>query len=148
MYELEDNSKEQKKQHLRKFQKKRQVIYTVNAVLATALSFIYVYYTAMLSKDVFIDCHPHCIEYSADLRKTSTMQWIISAIFTLMIIFMSVSLMIKLRIRFYDFYVEYGCFLWVVFTIQALSMIVQTTIEVLLIYDDAIISFEKELHQS
>ena len=93
-------------------------------MLATALTTIYLYYTIRLIKDEFIDDDPTFIEFFTDIRKTSTMQWIINAIFTVMIILMSVSLMCKLRIRFEDFYAEYGCFLWVVFTLQALSMII------------------------
>ena len=51
MYELVDNSKEQKKEHLRKFKKKSLVIYTVVAVLSTALSFTYLYFAVILSID-------------------------------------------------------------------------------------------------
>ena len=50
-YGLEDNSKEQKKNHLKQLRKKSLVIDCVLAVLATALSFIYLYYAVMLSRD-------------------------------------------------------------------------------------------------
>ena len=73
------------------------------------------------------------------------MQWIISTIFTVMIILMSLSLMIKLRVRFIDFYKEYGCFLWVVFAIQAISMIIKSTTEALLEENDAAFDFKIEL---
>ena len=62
-------------------------------------------------------------EYLSDGKQTHMMHWIIGMIFTVMIIFISVSIMCKLRIRFDDFYADYGCFLWVIFTIQALSML-------------------------
>ena len=73
------------------------------------------------------------------------MQWIISTIFTVMIILMSLSLMIKLRVRFYDFYREYGCFLWAVFALQAISMIIKSTIEALLEENDAVHDFKHDL---
>ena len=92
------------------------------AVLATVLTPMYLYYAIRLSKDAYDTVSFD--QYDADRRKTRTIQWIISAIFTVMVILMSVSLMCKLRIRFEDFYAEYGCFLWVFFTIQALSMII------------------------
>ena len=104
-------------------------IYIVVAVLATALSSTYLYFVVKLIKGEFT--HEYH-EFYIDLRKTRKMQWILSSIFTAMIILMSLSLMIKLKVRFYDFYREYGCFLWAIFTIQAISMIIKTTIEVLL----------------
>ena len=76
------------------------------------------------------------------------MQWILSTIFTTMIILMSLSLMIKLRVRFYDFYREYGCFLWAIFTVQAVSMIIKTTIEALIIENDTAYDFRHELYNS
>ena len=53
--------------------------------------------------------------------------------------------MIKLRVRFIDFYKEYGCFLWVVFAIQAISMIIKSTTEALLEENDAAFDFKIEL---
>ena len=89
-------------------------------MIATALTSIYLYFAVKLTKDVTTPVFNKHVFYS-DL-KTKEMQWIISAIFTVMIILMSVSLMCKLRLRFEDFYKEYGCFLWLIFNIQALSM--------------------------
>ena len=66
------------------------------------------------------------------------MRWILSFIFSAVIIFMSLSLMCKLRIRFDDFYAEYGCILWIVFIIQALSMLILSICKGLIIYNDAI----------
>ena len=66
------------------------------------------------------------------------MQLIINAIFAVVIILISVSLMCQLRIRFYDFYAEYGKFLWSVFIIQAFVLIISTIIEVLNMYNDAV----------
>ena len=76
------------------------------------------------------------------------MIWIIGTTFTVIIISISVSLMCMLRIRFYDFYAEYGCFLWVIFTTQALSIIIKTTFEGLLFYSDVMINFINELLSS
>ena len=76
------------------------------------------------------------------------MEWIISTIFTTMIILMSLSLMCKLRVRFYDFYTEYGCILWTFFTIQALSMSMKTTIEALLNYSDAVNDLKHQFEKS
>ena len=73
-------------------------------------------------------------------------QWIISAIYTVMIILLSLSLMYKLRTRFYDFYAEYGCFLWAVFTIQAISLLIETAIKILCFYDDAMYDFLTEVN--
>ena len=106
-----------------------------------ALSSIYIYYAVRLSHDSSTDSEN---EYYTDLEKTGTIQWIISAIFTVMMILMSLSLMFKLRIRFFDFYTEYGCFLWSVFTIQALSLLIMTTIKILLLYNDAVIDYKYE----
>ena len=62
-------------------------------MLATALTTIYLYYTIKLNKDSLNDDDPYHEEFYTDIRKTSVMQWIISAIFTVMIILMSMSLM-------------------------------------------------------
>ena len=53
-----------------------------------------------------------------------------------MIIFISLTLMLKLRLRFQDFYADYGSYLWAVFSVQALSMIIKTTLEALLVYNN------------
>ena len=58
--------------------------------------------------------------------------WISIAIFSVAIIWMSFVLMCKLRHRFDDFYGEYGCYLWTIVTIQALSLIVLFTSQALL----------------
>ena len=63
------------------------------------------------------------------------MQWIRGAIFTVVLVFMSLLMMCKLRIRFNDFYTEYGCFLWTVVIIQAISLLFKTTTDILLFYD-------------
>ena len=89
-------------------------------MIAIALTAEYSYFTVKLIIADFNNDNA----YFPDLKKTREMQWIISAIFTVMIILMSVSVMFKLRLRFEDFYKEYGCFLWIVFSIQASSMII------------------------
>ena len=56
-------------------------------------------------------------------------------------------MMCLLRNRFDDFYAEYGCFLWTVVTVQALSLLIQTTINALLNYNKAVIDFQYESKQ-
>ena len=51
-----------------------------------------------------------------------------------MLVFMSFLLMCKLKIRFDKFYVEYGCYLWTTVIIQALSLLIATTADALLVY--------------
>ena len=52
MYEEEDNSKEQKFQHLSKLKTKSKKLHTVDAVLATTLSIIYFYYVVRYVVDM------------------------------------------------------------------------------------------------
>ena len=140
MYKEEDKSKEQKEQHLTKFKEKSQVIYIVVAIFATFLSAIYIYFAVMIPKDVFEpDPRASAIDFYSDYNNYRTVQCIFSTIFSVMIILMSLLVMCKLRIRFDDFYAEYGCLLWAVFTIQALSMLIQATTEFLRMYDQAVI---------
>ena len=72
------------------------------------------------------------------------LRWILSAIFTIGQIVMSVFMMCLLRNRFDDFYAEYGCFLWTVVTIQALSLLIQTTCNALLTQNEAVSNFVYE----
>ena len=50
-------------------------------------------------------------------------------------------LLSKLKNRFDDFYAEYGCYLWTVFIIQALSLLILVITQALLILDDSIYDF-------
>ena len=52
MYELEDNSKEQKLQHLKKLKTKTKILFTVVAVLFTALSTIFLSFAVKYSIDM------------------------------------------------------------------------------------------------
>ena len=52
MYELEDNSKEQKLQHLKKLKTKTKILFTVVAVLFTALSTIFLGFAVKYSIDM------------------------------------------------------------------------------------------------
>ena len=56
--------------------------------------------------------------------------------------------MCKLRIRFKAFYAEYGCLLRACFTIQALSLIISTTIEDLFVNNDAVIDYKRKMKKS
>ena len=49
--------------------------------------------------------------------------------------------MCKLKIRFEDFYREYGCFLWTVVIIQAISLLIKTTTGILHAYNAAVKDF-------
>ena len=65
------------------------------------------------------------------------LQWISSATFTVVLVFMSLVMMCKLRVRFEDFYAEYGCFLRTVVIVQAISLIIQTPTNILLYYSES-----------
>ena len=65
------------------------------------------------------------------------LQSISSAIFTAVLVFMSLLLMSKLRKRFEKFYVEYGCYLWTIVIIQAISLLISTTSDILFTYNGA-----------
>ena len=65
--------------------------------------------------------------------------------FTVMLVSLSLTMMRKLRIRFEDFYVEYGCFLWTVVIIQAISVIIQTSTNILLYYNESFYHFYNHL---
>ena len=104
------------------------------------LSIIYLCFIVELSKDIFIpDYHESNVEFDSDYKKINMMQWIIHAIFSVMIIVLSLSLMFKLKVRYGDFYAKNCCYLWAIFTWQALSMLIMTTIEIIRLYDDALI---------
>ena len=55
-------------------------------------------------------------------------QMLYSAYYIVVLIPMSFLLMFILRIRFENFYDEYGCLLWTIFIIQALSLLIMPTI--------------------
>ena len=135
MYGEEDKSKKQKEQHLIKFNQKSRVIYIVVAVIVTFLLAIYIYFAVRIAKDTF---NYDDEEIHSDYNKIYMLQWIFSTTFSVMIILISLSVICKIRLRFNDLWSEYGCYLWTVFTVQALSMLIQTTIQVLLIYDYAV----------
>ena len=50
-------------------------------------------------------------------------------------------LLSKLKNRFDDFYAEFGCYLWTVVIIQALSLLILTTANALIYLDDAVKEF-------
>ena len=54
---------------------------------------------------------------------------------------MSFLMMCKLRIRFEDFYADYGRFLWTVVIIQAISLLIQTTTDILVINNATVNDF-------
>ena len=99
---------------------KTYIIYTVVAIIATALSFIYSYYSVKLARDGFND---RDIELNEDNSETFMLRWINSALFSIGQIFMSLTMMCLLRVRFANFYAEYGCILWTAVTVQALSLL-------------------------
>ena len=90
------------------------------AILATALISIYSYYSVRLARDEFKHDEDELVK---DYSKTLMLRWINSAIFTIGQISMSVLMMRLLKSQFDDFYAEYGCFLWTVVTVQALSLL-------------------------
>ena len=50
-------------------------------------------------------------------------------------------MMCQIRIRFNDFYSEYGCFLWTVVIIQAISLLIKTAIDNLTAYYTAVYEY-------
>ena len=114
-----DQSNIIKQQQLNKLKTKTYIIYTVVVILATALSLIYSYYDVKLAID---SLNLRLDDYFIDFSKTSMLSWICSAIFSVGQISMSLLMMRLLRDQFDDFYAEYGCFLWTVVTIQAISL--------------------------
>ena len=109
------------KLHQAELKTKTFITYSVVAILATALSFIYFYYSVRFVRD---GLNFDTDEYPKDLTKSLMLRWIFSAIFTVGQTFTSVLMMCKLRKEFDDFFAEYGCFLWTVVTVQALSLLI------------------------
>ena len=94
-------------------------------VLGTALSAVYFYFAYRIAKDCFIDDPKESAdEFYKDYNRTRVMQWVMSAIFSVMMIMLSLLMILSVKHRYEDFYAEYGCFLWAVSTIQALSMVI------------------------
>ena len=124
MYEQEDHSKQEKAAYLETFKKTSLIMNIVVAVIVIILSIVYIYFAVSITQDIF-NPNPHekSVNFYSDYNKTRKLQWIISLIFAVLIIGLSLSLMVKLKVRFEDFYKDYGCFLWTVFAIQALSLI-------------------------
>ena len=85
---------------------KSKRLYTVLAVLVSALTCIYLVLTFVFELDPLF------------------VQMLYGAIYIVVLIIMSFILMCKLRNRFYDFYDEYGCLLRTIFIIQALSLLI------------------------
>ena len=84
--------------------------------LATVLIAAYSFYAVRLATDLD--------ELYTDYIKGRFMQWINSAVFTVLTTIMSLLMICKLRVRFDDFYFEYGCVLWTVIIIQSLALVV------------------------
>ena len=76
------------------------------------------------------------------------LRWINSAIFTAGKILMNMLMMYLLKVRFVYFYADYGCFIWTVFTIQDLSLLIQTTIDALISQNEAVSDFVLEYRKS
>ena len=111
--------------HIKDFKKRGCGINIAFVVIATALSAVYFYFAYKLTKDCFIDDpYESGKAFYKDYNKTRTMQWIISAIFSVMMILMGLSLILKVKHRYEDFYADYKCYLWTVSTIQALAMVI------------------------
>ena len=107
--------------HLNKLKAKTNIIYTLVAILATALSSIYSYFAFKLARDGYDISFD---KFSKDTTQTLQLRWISCTIFTVGQIFMSLLMMCLLKVRFYYFYEEYGCFLWTVVAIQAFSLLI------------------------
>ena len=121
LIDSKDKSNSIKKLNLNRLKTKTYLIYTVVAILASALSSIVSYYAVRIVKDAFIE---KTYKYIKDYYTFEVLRWIISAIFTVGRTFMSVIMMGLLKSRFDDFYAEYGCFLWTIVIIQILSMLI------------------------
>ena len=50
-------------------------------------------------------------------------------------------MMFLLRTRFAYFYADYGCYLWTAVTLQALSLLIETTINAMISQNDAVDNF-------
>ena len=123
------------------------LLWIIVSVLAATLISVYIYFVVKISKDIFNpNAYESAIDFYSDYDKTRTMQWVISAIFSVMIIVLSLSIMYKLKVRFPDFYAEFGCYFWTVFTIQILSMLTMTTIEILRMYNEAVIELPTKIN--
>ena len=77
------------------------------------------------------------------------LRWTCSAVFTVVLVCMSLLMMCKLRIRFSDFYADYGCFLWAVVIIQALSLLFWATTDALYDFkEDAVDNFYYDINDA
>ena len=77
------------------------------------------------------------------------MRWISSAIFSVVLVFMSFLMMCKIRIRFSDFYADYGCFLRAVVIIQAVSLLLQATYDAFYDFnEDAVDNFYYDINNA
>ena len=92
-----DKSNSIKLQQLSKLKTRTYIIYIVVAILATALSSTYSYYTIRFVIDGFNEIFG---EFYNDYSETLMLRWINSAAFTFGQIFMSLVMMCLLRVRF------------------------------------------------
>ena len=86
-----------KQKHFNTLKTKTNIIYTVVAIIATALSSFYSYFSVKLARD---SINNNDDKFSDDFTKILMLRWINSAIFTVWQIFMSLSMMCLLRVRF------------------------------------------------
>ena len=91
------------------------------AILATALISLFSYFAFRLAS---YTAKLNDLGFEKVIVKAFMLRWISGAIFTVGQTFMSMLMMCLLRIRFDDFYAEYGCFLWTVVTIQVISLLI------------------------
>ena len=77
--ENKEKSNSIKQQHLDKLKTKTYTIYTVVAILATALGSIYSYFAVMLVKDAYKQNRD---DYYKEFEKIDMLRWINGAIFT------------------------------------------------------------------
>ena len=86
-----------KQQHLDKLKTKTQIIYTVVAILATALISVYSYFAFRFVRD---GINQSVEEFIKDYHQTFMLRWILSAIFTVAQVIMSLFMMCLLKVRF------------------------------------------------
>ena len=83
-----------KQQHLKKLKNQTYIIYTVVAILATATTSIYSYFSVKLASDMFSQRYK---EVNKDEDEIFLLRWISSAVFTVVQSLMSLIMMCLLK---------------------------------------------------
>ena len=91
-------------------------------------------FTALYTYASVDDCKAYNEGEDIIHRDTALVRWINIAIFTVILVVIGYMMMRKLRLRYYSLYTDHGRKLWIIYIIQAISLLILTVNSILNYY--------------